>query len=44
VQRVKELIGPNAVRVDVTIPPSSRQANRERGRSEAPARGYAARV
>jgi DNA polymerase-3 subunit alpha len=43
-QRVKELIGPNAVRVDVTIPPSSRQTNRERSRSDAPARGYAARV
>jgi DNA polymerase-3 subunit alpha len=44
VQRVKELIGPNAVRVEVTVPPSTRQPNRERGRSDAPARGYAARV
>jgi DNA polymerase-3 subunit alpha len=39
-QRVKEIIGPNAVRVEVAVPSSSRQSNRERGRSEAPARTY----
>jgi DNA polymerase-3 subunit alpha len=40
-QRVKELLGPNAVRVEAAIPSSSRQPNRERGRSDSPARTYA---
>jgi DNA polymerase-3 subunit alpha len=40
-QRVKELLGPNAARVEVAIPPSSRQPSRERGRREAPARALA---
>jgi hypothetical protein len=40
-QRLKELFGPNAVRVEVAIPSSSRQANRERGRSDSPSRFYA---
>jgi len=41
VQRVKEIFGSNAVRVEVAVPPNSRQSNRERGRSETPARTYA---
>ncbi len=44
IQRVKELLGPNTVRVDVAIPPSSRPANRERGRGEVPQRAYAMRA
>ena len=43
-QRMKEILGANAVRVDVSIPPSARQASRERGRSDSPARAFAARV
>jgi len=40
-QRLKELFGLNAVRAEVAIPSSSRQSNRERGRSESPSRFYA---
>jgi DNA polymerase-3 subunit alpha len=40
-QRLKELFGLNAARVEVAIPSSSRQSNRERGRGESPPRFYA---
>lgn len=39
-QRVKELFGANTVRVDVMIPPSSRQPQRERGRGDSPQRAF----
>jgi DNA polymerase-3 subunit alpha len=40
-QRLKELFGPNTVRVEVAIPQSARQSTRERGRGESPSRFYA---
>jgi len=40
-QRVKEIFGPNTVRVDVAIPPSSRPPQRERGRGEGQPRAFA---